>query len=255
MTERVDPICSESVIDARGIQVRYGNVTVLDDVSMRVVAGNTFVVLGNSGCGKTTLLKVLAGNLIPQAGQVRLHGQELQQIPATKRGVIYLDQEALLFEHLNIYENVAFALRLKKMSSIQIDARVQKILALISLTEHANKKSHQLSGGQKQRVAFARAILAGPKVLLLDEPFGSLDERTRAMMQELYKTLCKEFGITAVFVTHDIKEALRIGDRFGFMEEGKLYPFESKEDFMRDSRTGVMQELRFWESVKPNLET
>ncbi len=239
-----------SVIEATGIRIGYGNVSVLHDVNMQLNSGHTFVILGNSGCGKTTLLKVLAGNLQPQAGHVLLQGEDLSQIPLSKRGIIYLDQEALLFEHLNVIENVAFALRLKKKSAAEVETRVQQMLNRISLSEHAKKMSHQLSGGQKQRVAFARAVLAEPKVLLLDEPFCSLDDRTRTMMQELYKALCAEFGITAVFVTHDVKEALLVGDAFGYMEGGMLHSFATVEEFMRDSRTGVVQEIDFWNGIQ-----
>jgi len=246
---------SPEIVDAQGILVRYGDTLVLDKVSLRVVTGSTLVILGNSGCGKTTLLKVLAGSIKPSEGSVRLDGQELQTVAVSKRGIIYLDQESLLFDHLNVYENVAFALRLRRLPAAEVDAQVRQLLSRISLAEHARKKSHQLSGGQKQRVAFARAILAAPKVLLLDEPFGSLDERTRTMMQNLYKDLCSEFGITAVFVTHDVKEALLVGDAFGYMDQGKLERHASREDFMNDPRTGVMQEIRFWQTVQSRQAT
>jgi putrescine transport system ATP-binding protein len=238
------------IIEAQDVQVSYGKITVLDSIAIRILAGNTLVILGNSGCGKTTLLKVLAGCLLPQAGQVRLQGQDLYQVAASQRRIIYLDQESLLFEHLNVYENIAFALRLRKCSSSEVDVRVQQMLSLISLSEHAKKKSYQLSGGQKQRVAFARAILAEPRVLLLDEPFCSLDDPTRTRMQELYKKLCHEFQITAAFVTHDVKEALVVGDSFGYMDQGKLHTHTSRDDFMQDPRTGVMQEIEFWNAVQ-----
>lgn len=246
---------SHEIVDAQGILVRYGDTLVLDKVSLRVVTGSTLVILGNSGCGKTTLLKVLAGSIKPCEGSVLLDGQELQTVAVSKRGSIYLDQESLLFDHLDVYENVAFALRLRRLPEPEVDAQVRQMLSRISLAEHARKKSHQLSGGQKQRVAFARAILATPKVLLLDEPFGSLDERTRTMMQELYKELCGEFGITAVFVTHDVKEALLVGDAFGYMDHGKLHGYASREDFMNDPRTGVMQEILFWQTVQSRQVT
>lgn len=249
MTQLSHTSSRSGIIEARGIQVWYGKVSVLDDVEICVDSGKTFVILGNSGCGKTTLLRVLAGNLAPQSGEVTLDGESVMQIAPAKRGIIYLDQEALLFEHLNVYENIAFALRLKKRNTVEVDSAVKRLLDRISLSDHALKMSHQLSGGQKQRVAFARAVLAEPKVLLLDEPFCSLDDRTRTMMQELYKSLCVEFGITAVFVTHDVKEALLVGDSFGYMDGGKLITFASKQEFMSDSRTGVTQEIQFWNSM------
>jgi putrescine transport system ATP-binding protein len=242
--------CPAAIIEVRDVMLRFGNVTVLDSISLRLETGSTFVILGNSGCGKTTLLKVLAGNSLPQSGQVWLEGKELPHIAPSQRGIIYLDQEALLFEHLNVYENVAFALRLKKLNPSLLETRVQQMLSLVSLEEHAKKRSHQLSGGQKQRVAFARAILAEPKVLLLDEPFCSLDEPTRNRMQELYKRLCAEFRITAAFVTHDAKEALVVGDAFGYMEHGKLHTYESRADFRRDPRTGVKKEMDFWKGIQ-----
>jgi putrescine transport system ATP-binding protein len=241
---------AQKVIEAEDIGVRYGDVSVLDGVHIRVSAASTFVILGDSGCGKTTLLKVLAGNIAAHSGRVFLRGRRLQEVAMVDRGILYLDQEALLFEHLNVYENVAFALRLKKTNSDVIEAKVQQILGLISLSEHASKKSHQLSGGQKQRVTFARAVLAEPQVLLLDEPFCSLDDRTRGVMQELYRKLCAEFHITAVFVTHDVKEALLVGDTYGYMYGGKLHTYASQEEFMQDPRTGVRQEIDFWKSVQ-----
>lgn len=250
MSQQQDGSPLNYILRAAGIQMRYGEVAVLKDVNLEVSAGKTMVILGNSGCGKTTLLKIVSGQLWPQAGKVWLQHHVLHELAPSQRGVVYLDQEALLFEHLNVYENVAFALRLRKVSSADVDSQVWQILERISLAEHARKKSHQLSGGQKQRVAFARAIIAKPKIMLLDEPFSSLDDRTRTMMQELYKSLCAEFGITALFVTHDVKEALLVGDVFGYMDEGKLDTYTSQEAFRLDPRTGVQQEIRFWTSVQ-----
>ena len=236
-------------LQVSNVAVAYGVTDVLRDVSLSVYPGETLVVLGDSGCGKTTLLKVIAGLQPADSGQVHVDEIELKAIPPRQRRVVYLDQEALLFEHLNVFENAAFSLRLRKVPKGQLKIQVEELLEAVGLSDHSRKRSWQLSGGQKQRIAFARAILANPQVLLLDEPFASLDSRTRSEMQQLYKQLAERYRFTALLVTHDIREALTLGDRFSLMASGMLRGYETRAAFIADAATGVQEELAFWQQV------
>ncbi len=231
------------------VTVAFGASQVLCNVSLDVFPVETMVVLGGSGCGKTTLLKVIAGLQSVDSGVVHVDEVELRHLPPQARRVVYLDQEALLFEHLNVFENIAFGLRLRKVPSKQVKEHVDELLEAIGLGPHAAKRSWQLSGGQKQRIAFARAILAEPRVLLLDEPFGSLDARTRAEMQHLYQRLAERYRFTSLLVTHDVREALVLGNRFALMSGGALACYDSREAFVADETTGVREEVNFWKHI------
>lgn len=237
---------ARSVLQVRNIAHQFGSKIVLRNVSLDVFSGETLVILGDSGCGKTTLLSISAGRLEPTSGDVLIDQKSLASQSVRERRIIYLDQESLLFEHLNVFENVAFSLRLAHRPRDEVSRRVGEVLRSVELEDHAQHSSWQLSGGQRQRTAFARAILANPKVLLLDEPFCSLDGRSRASMQELYIKLRADFQMTSVFVTHDVKEALRVGSRFAMMRDGMLKTYPSRQAFMEDESTGVSDEIRFW---------
>jgi putrescine transport system ATP-binding protein len=231
---------------------QFGRTVVLRDVDFELHAGETLAILGESGCGKTTLLRILAGLLPESTGEVFLNSRSLKGIPPRDRGIVYLDQEPLLFEHLNVWENAAFALRLRQRSEPDVQALVQEMLGAIGLAEHAQKRDGELSGGQKQRVAFARALLAAPQVLLLDEPFSSLDGRTRAAMRDLFQTLRQRYALTSLFVTHDVREALTVGDRFALLADGRLTMYADRTTFMNDEATGIPREFRFWNDVRKN---
>jgi len=231
------------------VNVGFGNIQVLSNISLVVYPNETLVVLGGSGCGKTTLLKVMAGLQRADSGVVYLDEMDLQTIPSQHRRVVYLDQEALLFEHLTVFENVAFSLRLRQVPTKRVREQVDELLEAIGLSDHVAKRSWQLSGGQKQRIAFARAILAEPRLLLLDEPFGSLDAFTRAEMQQLYQSLATRYQFTALLVTHDVREALVLGNRFAVMSAGKLHGYESRAAFIADRSTGVQEEIAFWKQI------
>lgn len=228
----------------------YRSRKVVQGLSLEIMDNETLVILGHSGCGKTTLLRIAAGILIPTEGTIELDGVELQAIPIAQRGVLYLDQEPLLFEHLTVQENLAFSLKIRKVSPNIIQGKTLQLLDAVGLATHAGKRSWELSGGEKQRVAFARAILAEPKVLLLDEPFGALDSQTRQEMQVLYKQLADQYRFTAVLVTHDIREALVIGNRFATMRSGVLECYDSIESFINSDQTGVQDEFRFWNTIQ-----
>ena len=231
------------------ISKQYHDKVILRDVSLTLQKHGTLSILGKSGCGKSTLLKIIAGLETQDKGTIFLEDQNISRVSPEKRNIIYLFQEALLFPHLSVFGNIAFGLRIRKEAAAVIKTKTNEMLESLELTEHMLKMPHQLSGGQKQRVAFGRALIINPPLLLLDEPFSSLDVEIRAAMQNLYKTIARQFDITALFVTHDLKEALLMGDAISYMEDGRLEIFSSKKDFINDKRTGVQNEIAFWNTL------
>ena len=238
-------------LEARGISKSFGSEPVLADVSFTVDHHETVSVLGRSGSGKTTLLRIVAGLETADRGELRLDGRRIDAVPPQERGVVYLYQEPLLFPHLDVWENVAFGLRLRGVGGGGLARRVEEMIASLELGDHARKRPHQLSGGQRQRVSFGRALIIQPALLLLDEPFGNLDAETRTGMQALFKRVAANYRITSLFVTHDLKEAILMGDRFAHLKAGRLRLFESREELAADPEIGVMDEVRFWESLAP----
>ncbi|MDJ0366463.1 ABC transporter ATP-binding protein [Hymenobacter sp. H14-R3] len=228
----------------------FGSQPVLRDISCGLAAGQVLAVLGRSGGGKTTLLKILAGLETPDAGMVLLDGHDLRPVPPNERQLVYLYQEPLLFPHLTVFENVAFGLRIRQVAKAEITQRVGEMLAELDLGAHAQKAPHQLSGGQRQRVSFGRALIIRPRLLLLDEPFGNLDAQTRADMQQLFLRVSRQHQITSLFVTHDSREALTVGTHFGYLDRGILTSFPSVREFVQDPRTSIAAELSFWESIQ-----
>lgn len=211
--------------------------------------GRTLGVLGRSGCGKTTLLKVIAGLIEPDRGMIELEGREIGATPPEQRGVVYLYQEPLLFPHMNVRENIAFGLSVRRVAPSEIARRVEEMVEQLGLAGEEGKMPHQLSGGERQRVAFGRAVVVRPPVLLLDEPFGSLDPETRAQMQELFRTVAQRAGVASVFVTHDVKEAIVVGDDLAYMDQGKLVTFPTREDFIHHPQYGAGREIAFWNAL------
>ncbi len=237
------------MIEVADIHKRFGAVSVLGGVRFTLGEGQSLGILGSSGCGKTTLLQILAGLLPADSGSFKLAGQEVLALAPEKRGVVYLSQEPLLFPHLNVQENIAFGLRIRGVATAEAERTVSQLLDQLGLNGLAARKPSALSGGQRQRVAFGRALVIRPKVLLLDEPFGSLDAQTRSEMQGLYRRLSRERGTTTIFVTHDLKEALVMGDTLARMDRGVLEVFAGREDFLRSPASGVRDELAFWRQV------
>ncbi len=240
-------------LTVQGVHKRFGREEVLRGSSLEVPIGKTLSVLGRSGSGKTTLLKIIAGLETADAGEVRLGGEVIDALPPAARNIVYLYQEALLFPHLTVRDNIAFGLRIRKTPSIELRAQVDEMLAALDLEGQAHKLPDQLSGGQRQRVAFGRALVVRPRVMLLDEPFGALDVETRADMQALYTRMAALRGITAVFVTHDLKEALIMGQQLAVMQGGQLTHYATREAFVADETTGVGQEMEFWRKLNENL--
>lgn len=238
------------MLSVTNLSKTFGNQPVLTDIMFGVEAGQVLAILGRSGCGKTTLLKILAGLETPNTGDVRVHGQSVLDVPPNQRQIVYLYQEPLLFPHLNVFENIAFGLRIRRTDSALITRQVTELLDELSIGDQATKQPHQLSGGQRQRVAFGRALIIKPRLLLLDEPFGNLDGQTRAAMQTLFIRVAQQYEITSLFVTHDSREALTIGTAFAYLDRGVMTSYESVREFTADPRTGIRDDMAFWESIQ-----
>ncbi len=205
-----------------GVRHRFGSVTAVDDVSLDISPGELVALLGPSGCGKTTLLRAIAGFVVPTAGRVRLDGEPIDHLPPHRRGVGIVFQNYALFPHMTVAENVAYGLLARGAARALVRERVAATLDLVRMGGFADRLPRQLSGGQQQRVALARALAVGPRILLLDEPFGALDKNLRLDMQIEMKRLQRESGVTTVLVTHDQEEALSIADRIAVLNHGRL---------------------------------
>ena len=208
----------------------FGETVAVDDVSLDIADGEFFSLLGPSGCGKTTTLRMIGGFEEPTRGTIFLEGRDVTDLPAYKRDVNTVFQSYALFPHLNVFENVAFGLRRKKMHGGEVTRRVQDALRLVDLQGFERRKPSQMSGGQQQRVALARALVNHPKVLLLDEPLGALDLKLRKQMQLELKRIQNEVGITFIYVTHDQEEAMTMSDRLAVMRLGRIEQVGAPEE-------------------------
>jgi spermidine/putrescine transport system ATP-binding protein len=211
-----------AAVEVERVTRRFGEHVALNDVSLTIREGEFFSMLGPSGCGKTTLLRLIAGLDLPDGGTIRIGGADVGEVPAHLRPVNTVFQSYALFPHLNVRDNVAFGLRMKKVPEAEVGPRVDAALEMVQITAFATRKPQQLSGGQKQRVALARALINRPKVLLLDEPLGALDLKLRKELQVELLALQRRVGITFVFVTHDQEEALVLSDRIAVMRAGVI---------------------------------
>jgi putative spermidine/putrescine transport system ATP-binding protein len=205
-----------------GLSRHYGPVVALDKLDLTLHPGELVVLLGPSGCGKTTTLRLLAGLEDSDAGRIFVGGRDMTHVAANKRDMGMVFQAYSLFPHMTTRQNVAFGLRLRRVSAAQRDKRAMEMLDLVGLSTQADRYPHQMSGGQQQRVALARALAIEPQVLLLDEPLSALDAKVRAQLRDQIRRIQLEVGITTLFVTHDQEEALAIADRVGVMREGHL---------------------------------
>ncbi len=215
---------ARSAVEVRleGLSRHYGSVVALDKLDLTLEPGQLIALLGPSGCGKTTTLRLLAGLEDADAGRVIVGGRDITHVSASKRDMGMVFQAYSLFPHMTVRQNVAFGLRLRRVSAAERDRRAIEMLELVGLAEHATRYPHQLSGGQQQRVALARALAIEPQVLLLDEPLSALDAKVRAQLRDEIRRIQLEVGITTLFVTHDQEEALAIADRVGVMRAGHL---------------------------------
>ncbi|MEX0760418.1 MAG: ABC transporter ATP-binding protein, partial [Tistlia sp.] len=210
-------------IDIQKVTKRFGgSVVAVDAVSLSIERGEFFSLLGASGCGKTTLLRMLAGFESPSEGEILIDGQPMAAVAAHRRPTNMVFQSYAIFPHLNVGQNIAYGLRRERLPKQELKRRVEEALAMIKLPGYAARASDQLSGGQRQRVALARALVCRPKVLLLDEPLGALDKKLREEMQIELRQLQEQLGITFVFVTHDQEEALTMSDRIAVMSAGRV---------------------------------
>lgn len=213
---------SGGTIELVGVDKHYGDMKVVDSVSASIGAGEFVSLLGPSGSGKTTTLMMVAGFVLPSAGRIVVDGSDVSQVPPRKRGFGMVFQNYSLFPHLNVFDNIAFPLRLRNVPAVEIGERVQKALDLVQLGSFGGRQISQLSGGQQQRIALARAVVFQPSVVLMDEPMGALDKNLRFAMQTEIKEIQQRLGMTVLYVTHDQEEAMNMSDRIVIMNHGRI---------------------------------
>lgn len=212
---------------------KFGTQVALDGVSLKIEAGEIFFLLGPSGCGKTTLLRNIAGFYTPDAGRILFGSEDVTQVPPHRRNTGMMFQSYALWPHLTVAGNVAFGLEERRLPSAEIRQRVAEALTSVRMDAYADRKIAQLSGGQQQRVALARALVVRPRALLLDEPLSNLDAKLRLEMRSEIRRICKESGLTAIYVTHDQKEALSISDRMAILDSGRVAQIGTPEEVYR----------------------
>lgn len=220
----------KAAVTVMGVSKSFGETTVLENINFSVDEGEIVVLLGASGSGKTTILRILAGLETPDAGSIILHGKDVTNLPARMRGTGVIFQAYALFPKMNVEENIGYGLRLRRRSKDEIKKTVDRLIGMVHLEDHRKKRPSQLSGGQQQRVAIARALAYEPEVLLFDEPFGALDAQIRTRLRREIRGLLKQIKVPSIFITHDQEEALELGDRIAVLNAGRLEqigtPFE-----------------------------
>lgn len=224
-----DPLATP-YIEVQSLVKNFGSVQAVKDVTLSIYKGEFFSLLGGSGCGKTTLLRMLAGFEQPTSGRIFIDGLDITDIPAYKRPVNMMFQSYALFPHMSVYKNVAFGLQQENFSKSQMHERVMDALSLVKMDTYGNRKPHQLSGGQRQRVALARSLVKRPKLLLLDEPLAALDKKLREQTQFELVNIQESLGVTFILVTHDQEEAMTMSTRMAIMEEGKIRQIGAPHD-------------------------
>ena len=231
---------SQNIIELKNISKTYGDNTVLNNLSLNIKKNEFLTLLGPSGCGKTTTLKIIAGFESADSGELMFKNEDISSLPPYKRQVNTVFQKYALFPHMDVYENVAFGLKIKKTPKDVIDAKVKEVLKLVALEGFERRQVESLSGGQQQRIAIARALVNEPKVLLLDEPLGALDLKLRQEMQIELKRIQKKLGITFVFVTHDQEEALTMSDTIVVMYKGKIQQMGTPQDIYNEPKNSFV---------------
>lgn len=224
------------LVEIKNLTKEYDGDIILKGIDLTIHQNEFVTLLGPSGCGKTTLLRIIGGFDTPTSGEVKFNGKDLIQIPSYKREINTVFQKYALFPHLNVFDNIAFGLRMKKVAESEVKERVNRMLKMVKLSDYANRKIDSLSGGQQQRIAIARALVNRPKVLLLDEPLGALDLKLRQDMQYELKEIQREMGITFIFVTHDQEEALTMSDTIVVLNDGLIQQIGTPVDIYNEPR-------------------
>ncbi|MBE5884054.1 MAG: ABC transporter ATP-binding protein [Lachnospiraceae bacterium] len=233
----------EMILELKNISKAFDGTPVLKGLDLDVQRGEFITLLGASGCGKTTTLRIIAGLEMPDGGSVVLEGQDITNLEPNKRNVNTVFQNYALFPHMNVADNVSYGLRIRKVPKTEIASRVAEALKLVQLEEYGKRMPDQLSGGQRQRIAIARAVINEPKVLLLDEPLGALDLKLRRQMQLELKRLQKQLGITFIYITHDQEEAINMSDRIAVMHQGVLEQIGTPNDIYYRPRTSYVADF------------
>lgn len=236
---------ADNIIELRHISKVYSDngFKAVDDFNLEVKRGEFVTFLGPSGCGKTTTLRMIAGFEMPTSGEILLNGEDISQLPANKRPINTVFQRYALFPHMNIYDNIAFGLKLKKLPKEEIRKKVKRVLDIVDLEGFENRKISTLSGGQQQRIAIARALVNEPEILMLDEPLGALDLKMRQEMQLELKHMHDELGITFIYVTHDQEEALTMSDKIVVLSEGKIQQIGTPEDIYNEPQNAFVADF------------
>ncbi len=234
----------ENIIELKHItKIFDDNFTAVDDFNLEVQRGEFVTFLGPSGCGKTTTLRMIAGFEIPTEGEILLNGTDISKLPPNKRPINTVFQRYALFPHLNIFDNIAFGLKLKKMPKAEIEKKVKKALEMVDLEGFEHRRVQTLSGGQQQRIAIARSLVNEPEILLLDEPLGALDLKMRKEMQLELKSMHEKLGITFIYVTHDQEEALTMSDKIVVMSEGRIQQVGTPEDIYNEPKNAFVADF------------
>ena len=241
------------LIELEGVTKDFDGTRALDNVNLYIRKREFITLLGPSGCGKTTLLRIIGGFEHPTEGKVLFEGKDIAGVPPYKRRVNTVFQKYALFTHLNVYDNIAFGLKLKKMSKAEIDKRVVRMLTLVKMAGYGKRSVEQLSGGQQQRIAIARALVNEPEVLLLDEPLGALDLKLRKEMQLELKSMQQQLGITFIYVTHDQEEALTMSDTIAVMKDGRIQQVGDSKRIYDEPKNAFVADFIGESNILPGL--
>ena len=233
----------DTIIKIEHLNKSFDGQEVLNDINLEIKKGEFVTLLGPSGCGKTTILRLIAGFLTPDSGTITMNGKDLSKLPPYKRPLNTVFQRYALFPHLNVYDNIAFGLKLKGLPEAEIGSRVSKILKMVSMTDYEDRDVNSLSGGQQQRVAIARALVNQPQVLLLDEPLAALDLKMRKDMQIELKEMHQKLGITFIYVTHDQEEALTLSDTIVVINSGKIQQIGRPKDIYDEPQNAFVADF------------
>ena len=236
-----------SLIEVENVKKVYGDKLILKNINLKIDKGEFVTIIGSSGCGKTTFLKLINGLVNPDFGQVYINNYDISKIDkiALRRKIGYVIQEIGLFPHMNVRKNISYIPNLiKKDSKEKVENKVRELIKVVGLKEDMlDRYPNELSGGQRQRVGIARALASDAKILLMDEPFGAIDEITRRLLQDEILRIYKQFNMTIIFITHDIKEALKLGTRVIVMDKGEIVQNDTPEEVVRNPKTSFVRNL------------